>query len=162
MAGKLRLEYLVLRGIGGEGRQQVLCQVAAQLGSLGIVRESFLPAVLQRENNFPTGLPTQPYALAIPHVDICHVKRNALAFVPLAAPVEFGLMGGAEGETVAAEALLVILMADAQKQTDMLCSLSALFQSPKALSSLKTADDKGCVLILEEFLGAFCERSVGA
>lgn len=44
----------------------------------GYVRDSFLDAILAREKAYPTGLPTLPVAIALPHTD-----PPSTSFVPL-------------------------------------------------------------------------------
>lgn len=45
----------------------------------GYVRESFLLAIKQREKAYPTALPTEPYAVALPHTDIEHIIKPFIA-----------------------------------------------------------------------------------
>ncbi|MCE9921389.1 MULTISPECIES: PTS sugar transporter subunit IIA [Hafnia] len=45
------------------------------LKNRGYVRDSFLPAIKQREKLYPTALPTHPYVVALPHTDTEHVIR---------------------------------------------------------------------------------------
>ncbi|QIQ20462.1 PTS sugar transporter subunit IIA [Zophobihabitans entericus] len=46
----------------------------------GYVRDSFLDAIKARENDYPTALPTEPDAVALPHTDIEHIIKPFIAF----------------------------------------------------------------------------------
>lgn len=45
------------------------------LNNKGFVKPSFLPAIKEREYNYPTALPTEPYIVALPHTDIEHIIK---------------------------------------------------------------------------------------
>ena len=60
-------------------KRQVLESLSSQLFASGMVKASFSGAVIKREEVFPTGLPTEPVGVAIPHTDSEHVLKNALA-----------------------------------------------------------------------------------
>ena len=87
--------------------------IVTQLGDLlfaaGYVKETFSEAALAREKEMPTGLPLMgSYNAAIPHTDVEHVYKPALALATLAEPVTFQNMI-APDEPVPVQ--LVILMA---------------------------------------------------
>ncbi|WP_051006568.1 PTS sugar transporter subunit IIA [Liquorilactobacillus vini] len=42
-----------------------------------LVTKDYADAVKKRENKFPTGLPTMPIGVAIPHTDAKYVKKNS-------------------------------------------------------------------------------------
>ncbi len=92
------------------------------LGSLlfeqGYVRELFIQAVIDREQVFATGLPTPEVQVAIPHADVEHVRKSAIALGLLTHPVEFGEMGNPEGKVKVS----VICML-AVRESDSLVSL---------------------------------------
>lgn len=57
--------------------------VFSQLKEKGYVHDSFLTAIKQRENAYPTALPTQPCAIALPHTDIEHVVKPFISVTRL-------------------------------------------------------------------------------
>ena len=60
-------------------RDEAMMKLASLLKNGGFVKESFEKAVLDREKIFPTGLPTKPIGVAIPHTDAEHVNKGAMA-----------------------------------------------------------------------------------
>jgi len=49
----------------------------------GCVKNTYLEALMGREKEYPTGLPTQPYAIAIPHADPQHLIKPFVAPIRL-------------------------------------------------------------------------------
>ena len=79
-------------------REEALAELAKMLMANNYVHASFAQAVLHRENEFPTGLPTNPVGVAIPHTDIEHVISPAIAVSILANPVQFNEMGNPDNQ----------------------------------------------------------------
>lgn len=63
------------------------------LKELGFVRSSFLEAIVSREKAYPTGLPTLPVAIALPHTDPRHVIRPFISVTRLSRPLAWNEMG---------------------------------------------------------------------
>jgi PTS system galactitol-specific IIA component len=117
----------------------VLETLAGRLYQAGFVHESFTDAALQREAQMPTGLPLEgKYNAAIPHTDIQHVIKPALALATLQEPVNFQNM--IEPET-AVPVQLVILMAleQAKTQVEMLQEIAGVLQDAETLEKLMRA-----------------------
>lgn len=121
---------------------ELLEALAAVALDAGYVRPSFAEALLQRERDHPTGLPTAT-PVAIPHVDAAHVLRPALAAATLDAPVTFREMGSAD-RTVEVALVVVLLVTDPGAQVATLGRLIAMFQQPDlgaAVDALTTPED---------------------
>jgi PTS system galactitol-specific IIA component len=63
--------------------------VAEPLVTAGRVTEAYVEAAVVREAMFPTGLPTVPEPIAVPHADPDGVLVPSIAIGRLRAPVEF-------------------------------------------------------------------------
>lgn len=59
----------------------------------GYVRDSFFAAIIEREKTYPTGLPTLPVAIALPHTDPQHVIKPFICVTRLTQPVPWHEMG---------------------------------------------------------------------
>ncbi|MCR4398894.1 MAG: PTS sugar transporter subunit IIA [Firmicutes bacterium] len=90
-------EGLVLAGGRFGTKEEAIGCLAGLLRDRGYVKDSFLEAVLAREREYPTGLPTRPVAVAIPHADPGHCIVPCLAVARLIEPVAFGNMGAESG-----------------------------------------------------------------
>ncbi len=101
----------------------------------GFVKDSYLEAVLAREETFPTGLPTETFGVAIPHTDSVHVIRPGVAVGVLKEPVEFGMMGY-PGEVVQARLLFMLAIKDPNMQVELLQDLIELFSVSALMQEL--------------------------
>ena len=77
------------------------CEAAIRYGGsilyrLGYVKDTYTDSVLAREKLFPTGLPTQPVPIAIPHTGSEHVNRSMFCMIVFDNPVMFRQMGSEE------------------------------------------------------------------
>lgn len=64
-------------------------KMSAKLEKLGYVEDTFLDAIKTREAKYPTALPTEPFAIAIPHADPINIKKQFIAFTRLKDPVKW-------------------------------------------------------------------------
>lgn len=97
----------------------LLRQIAALAVDAGYAEPTFGQALVDREASFPTGLPT-PTPIAIPHTDVQHVRRPALAAALLEQPVEFGEMGGTPDKVVPTRLVIALLVTDPTAQVPLL------------------------------------------
>jgi len=107
----------------------------------GHAAPEFAEDVWAREDTFPTGLPTQPHAVAIPHADPDHVKQSAVCFGTLTSPVSFAQMG-TDGSTLL-DVRVVILLAikEREKQAKLIQQVVGLIQDRDFLTKLLEEDD---------------------
>jgi PTS system galactitol-specific IIA component len=92
--------------------EEVIALLYDQLAQNSYVEEPYLQVVLDREKQFPTGLPTLPYATAIPHGDPKGVKKTGVAVAILKTPADFLAM---DSPKRALPVRLVFLLAVAEK-----------------------------------------------
>ena len=120
---------------------EVLTVLGDRLYEAGFVRDTFAQAAIAREAQMPTGLPLDgKYNAAIPHTDIEHVVRPALALATLVKPVNFQNMIEPE---ISVPVQLVILMAleQAKTQVEMLQEIAGVLQNAKVIEKLIAARD---------------------
>ena len=108
---------------------ELLELLAAGALDAGYVRPSFASALLKREENFPTGLPTAT-PVAIPHVEAEHVLASGLVAATLDPPLSFHEMGSND-RTVAVDLVVLLLVTDPAAQVTTLGRLIAMFQRPE-------------------------------
>ncbi len=126
----------ILLNCQAEEARQVIDQLTALLVSTGHVDPAYAGDVWRREQRYPTGLPTQPVAVAIPHADPDHVHRSALAVAVLRSPVPFGQMGGDGSQQLAVRVVFLLAVKERTKQVEMISKLVGLIQSPALLQGL--------------------------
>lgn len=105
----------------------------------GFVEQSWLAAVVEREREFPTGLPT-PIPVAIPHTDSAHVKVDGIGFFRLAHPVSFGEMGSI-ASNIDVSIIIPLLITDPKNQVDLLMSVINAVQDLDFMNKLMETED---------------------
>jgi PTS system galactitol-specific IIA component len=111
--------------------------LSQKLTDNGLVAEGFCQHILDREEKYPTGLPTSiPVALC--HTEADYVNRSALALATLKNPVLFHEMGTPENE-LAVEVIFVLALKDPKDQVPMLRKIVSLFQNRETLRNIRYA-----------------------
>lgn len=129
---------------------EVFKKLADTLESKGLVKVDFLPNIIKREENFPTGLNINGIGVAIPHTDSEYVERSQVAFMSLVEPITFYEMGSQDKE-VPVQLIFMLALKKAHEQLDMLQNLMAMFQKEGVLQRLLELEDKESYkAILEE------------
>lgn len=134
-------ENLILPKLKGSSKEEILAKMADNLCKHGYVKDSYKDAVIEREKNFATGLPTGSYGVAIPHTDIVHVNQAAISFAFLEETADFVIMGD-EAETVPVKLVFMLAMKEQHTQLEMLKKLMGIFQDNEALAYLASEEDK--------------------
>jgi len=131
----------ILVGVQAQDAKDVIYTLTAALVESGKVRPEFGEDTWAREQRFPTGLPTEPLAVAIPHADPDHVRQSSVSLGILESPVRFAQMG-TDGSTLL-DVRIVFLLAikEREKQVEMIQQLVTLIQTGSLLASLASAKD---------------------
>lgn len=145
-------ESVILLDVEGETKEAVLETVAQNLVDRGLVKKSFIQAILKRESEFATGLPTAGVSVAIPHTDVEHVNEKTISVAVLKNPVDFVIMGD-DSETTPVQIVFMLAMDEAHSQLTLLQKLMQIFQDEQTLRTIVSAADKSTVkTLLEEKL----------
>jgi PTS system galactitol-specific IIA component len=145
-------ESVILLDVEGDSKEEILEVIAQNLVDKGLVKESFIPAIIKREKEFATGLPTAGVSVAIPHTDVEHVIRKSISVAVLKKPVDFVIMGD-DSETTPVQLIFMLAMDEAHSQLLLLQKLMQLFQDEEVLKFLVNQKNKTEIKsILEEKL----------
>ncbi|OGO10844.1 MAG: hypothetical protein A2Z66_04750 [Chloroflexi bacterium RBG_13_66_10] len=131
---------LILLGIEASSGADAIRALSERLEDGGYVHSTFADAVLEREKTFPTGLPTNP-PVAIPHTDVEHCLKPAVAVATLNHPVLFQAMG--HGGDLQVGVIFLLSITDPQAQVGWLGRLGQFFQKPGHLKELTEARSPG-------------------
>ena len=113
-------------------------RMSDRLLGLGYVEESFPAAVKARERAYPTALPTQPEAIAIPHSDAEHIIEPFFASTRLASPVTWHEMANND-ETHAVRFIFMLGFTKEDGHVEVLQILLENFQDPGFMQRLDRA-----------------------
>ena len=148
----LRIEHILV-DVEAADTQDAIRELTGALVETDHVTPEFAEDVWKREGTFPTGLPTQPLAVAIPHADPDHVSKSAVCVGMLKSPVRFAQMG-TDGSTVLDVPIIFMLaIKEKEKQVEMIQQLISLIQSPELLDGLsKVKNSAEAMDLIQTFL----------
>ncbi len=109
-----------------------LCE---RLSEKGCVDASYSQSVIEREEKYPTGLPTLPYPVALPHADNHAVAKTVVAIAILGQPVKFQLMS-APDQSLDVRLVLLMAVSDPSQQVPTLGWIAKLVQNQDVISRL--------------------------
>ena len=72
-------EELVFRNVQAKTDSEVLAFLASEMYKKNYVKEEYIQAIQEREKEYPTGLPSTPPGIAIPHANYEMVNKTTLA-----------------------------------------------------------------------------------
>lgn len=130
------IEDYVIMGAVAPDAEAIISDLAARLHTHGAVDAGYGDATIAREKGHPTGLPTRPFPIAIPHADAVGVNRSALAVACMAEPVVFLNMGDPD-EELAVEIVLLLANNSPEEQVRALQNLATVFGEPEKLAELR-------------------------
>ena len=149
------MDILVKLKVNAEDGKAAIKQLSALLYGRGYVKKSYLRGVLEREEKYPTGLRLKGgINAALPHAEIEHVLKPALAVGVLEKPVKFRNMERPE-EFV--ENVKIVFMPALDKPHTYMKFLGSfaekVLQEPKIIAKLSSVSTpSGVSKILEEQL----------
>lgn len=130
--------YLAV-SLSGSNDKEILGQMAEAMLKEGYVKAEFHDAIIKRESEFPTGLPTGKINVAIPHTDPEYVKKPAVCLGILDKQVEFNVMG-MEGEKTSVSILFMLAIKKKEEQLGLLQKVIEICQDQEMLETLKSGD----------------------
>lgn len=101
----------------------------------GYVREEYAAKVREREEGFPTGLPTSPFGVAIPHTWAEHCIKPAVAVGILRNSVKWLEMGSNDKE-LDVRIVLLLSITEPEAQVHFLRQLIDFFIVPENIEKL--------------------------
>ena len=138
------MDTRILLDVEAHDREQAITLISNLLAQDGIVKSGYGNAVIQRENEYPTGLPTEGIHVAIPHASADLVNSSALFFCRLKRPVLFGAMDS-DTETLEVSLIFLLALKENAVHTAVLRGLMEIFQNPQLLHALYTAKDEAVI-----------------
>jgi galactitol PTS system EIIA component len=132
-------EDITITNIDAPDKESVIIALGSRLLRNGYVNEGFIDSVLKREQDFPTGLPTE-IPIAVPHTDAGFCNQNAIAVCTLRNPVAFFEMGNSENE-LQISMVFMLAIKEPKEQIEWLQKLVTIFKDKDCLADLRDAKD---------------------
>lgn len=129
---------LVFTDLRAADYKDVMKQVGGALTDAGYAKESYIDALIAREQEYPTGLDVNGQGVAIPHTPVEHVKKDGVAIAVLKEPVGFIQMG-TDDEPVQVRIIFMLAVANPSEHLDQLQRILAILQDTAVLTKLLDA-----------------------
>lgn len=152
MNNDLILSENIFPQIQTDSFQDLIEKITENLITSGDVNENFISGVLTREKNFPTGLPTEPFAIAIPHGDSINVVKNRIVIATLQDPLQMNLMGGGEEDTLSVKIVFLLALGESNKHLNILQLLMKAFKDESVLENIYSSDREGIINIMNKLI----------
>lgn len=129
-------EEMALYDLEADCWEDVVRQMAACAIEHGYATEGYAEDVIERENLYPTGLPTEVMKVAVPHAMIQdHVLAPAIVPARLAHPVDFKEMGDGVND-VACDMVFMLVAKGDKEHLSVLQQLISIFANPELMGRL--------------------------
>jgi galactitol PTS system EIIA component len=128
-------EELILLDLKCNTGEEVIRTLADPLIAKKWVKDGYLKAVLERETEYPTGLPTDGTAVAIPHTNSEYCLRSAMVTGILREPVPFGNMADPD-ELLPVRIVFLLAIKEPAFQVHWLKKLVSMLQKQGMLDKL--------------------------
>lgn len=118
-----------------QDRNTLFSKITDQLLAKGIVEESYREALVSREQNHPTAMQLETMGVAIPHVDIEHVREERLVVVTCPEGIEFNQAEDPD-LTMTVNVIFFLLLKEKDAHLEFLMKLISLFQKTGEMNRL--------------------------
>lgn len=114
-----------------------------------VVKE-FPNQVILREKEFPTGLPTEPFGVAIPHTNAEFVLNNKVTIATLKEPIQMEIMSGMDDGKIDVSIIFLLALGQSNKQLNILQKLMSVLNQEDILQRIKTGSQEQVYHIAKE------------
>lgn len=124
-----------------QSKKEAFEQIANGLYEHGFVKETYLQAVSEREEVYPTGLLAAEGGIAIPHTDHIHVNKPVISLAILKEPITF-LQMGTDNMKVDVNIIFMLAIKKPESQLRVLQMVTEIIQDQEILRKLKLSSSK--------------------
>lgn len=128
----------ILLDLEVNNKVEVLEEIVKVMYKNGYIKKGYLNDVLEREEIFPTGLPTEGVKIAIPHASSNSIVKSGVGVAVLRKPVVFNNMVEPE-EELEVEIVFLLANMDKNEQVKELQKLMDFFSEGDTLLKIKKA-----------------------
>ncbi|MEL7609091.1 MAG: PTS sugar transporter subunit IIA [Bacillota bacterium] len=148
-------EDLIFMDMEAKDSDSLLRRLSEAAQEKGYVRKGYADAVLEREQQYPTALPTEILRVAIPHAtDRDQVIRSVIVVAMLKEPVLFKEMGDGVRE-IPVDAVFMLAVCGSKEQLTVLQKIVGMFSDREVMTAVKNVGNKA------ELIGVLKENLAG-
>lgn len=143
-------EELVFRNVQAKTDSEVLAFLASEMYKKNYVKEEYIQAIQEREKEYPTGLPSTPPGIAIPHANYEMVNKTTLAIATLKDPVLFHNMEN-NNEQLPIQIVIMMVIGEPHGQVEMLQKIVGIIQDePLRQEMIRAGNDTELLELLKK------------
>jgi PTS system galactitol-specific IIA component len=116
-------------------KEEALKILSDSLLEQGFIHDDFYESLLNREENFPTGLESFDTGIAIPHTDPKHVKQDSIAVAVLEKPIIFQNMVD-KNSSINVKIIFLLSLSQSTKHLNILRQIIELIKEEGALEEI--------------------------
>lgn len=121
--------------------------ISEDLSRKGLVKETYLESLLEREANFPTGLVTQHLNIGMPHTDVEHIEEPFMYIVRNNSDLDNKQMG--DNSAMKTRDFFFLGIKDPSKQVGLLSELMELFMDKAFVDQFKAKNGEEIYQLLK-------------
>lgn len=126
-------------------RDELFIKISDQLLAKGIVESSYPEALRLREQHHPTAMQLETMGVAIPHVDVEHVREERLVVVTCPEGIVFNQAEDPD-LTMKVNVIFFLLLKEKDAHLEFLMKLISLFQKTDQMNTLLNTDSSNEVI----------------
>ncbi|MGX2946613.1 PTS sugar transporter subunit IIA [Enterococcus alishanensis] len=119
-------------------RQELFKQMAKYFGDRGYVKDGFYDFIIDREENYPTGLDLETHNVAIPHGNPEFIEKSFISIVRLTHPIKMRKMEDAD-EEIDVDLFFILGLNDGTQHLQILKQVIGLIQQESFVNEIKAA-----------------------
>lgn len=143
-------QYIIIHGSASD-REEAIRLCGNALYENGFVSRQFAQLCVNREKDYPTGLPTE-IPTAIPHAKDDGITQNSICFLKLEKPVVFRRMDD-DTEEIHTDMVFNLAVKDPTQHLEALQNMMAFLNDTEALQKCRELADDDLIRYLEEKIG---------
>ncbi|MGC1067822.1 PTS galactitol transporter subunit IIA [Pantoea agglomerans] len=141
----------VTDGADFKSYDEVLQHIHERQNAAGIVKDTYLEALREREAMYPTGILLDGYSVAIPHCDSTHANTPSVYIIRLPEPVEVSQADG--DDKLPVRLVINLVVTDPSNQLQLLKSLFSNLQNKGFYQNLlEMPSEKAEALFISEIM----------
>lgn len=126
---------LIFKDLEFSSNVEALNFLSSKLYDKGYVKDGYKEAIIDREKEYPTALPSVDIKIAIPHANHTLVNKAAIAIGILKHPVEFSSMEDSDTK-LKVQIVIMLALDEPHGHIKMLQNIVKLIQNPDALKAI--------------------------
>ena len=126
---------LLFTGLEAREYTDIFETLGGALVQKGYAKDSYVDALLEREQEFPTGLNLNGIGVALPHTDTKYVNQEGIAIASLNHPVTFFQMG-TDCDPISVSLVFMLTVTNPSQHIDRLLRILEIIQDSNVLEGL--------------------------